>query len=241
MGWYGSSIGKFTLLIHDSSFDFYLNKNKPKEWYENKIVHAEFKYDNNVEDIDYPLVRFGGINKLKKYYRFELHMWETDILTILLLEEIKKRDLKIVGDVILNSYNKDTCTTYFLKSPIGDDNIILTNKMNSYPTIIETKEDIDWIYKNNLDYTVKYLKDRPDFISPYCSECTGCGEEGCCSPLMCGMSPNGEYCTWYLRDLKYTYNVYNDIMDKIYNDLTNEQKNVIDSIVDNNIVKWYKK
>ena len=28
-------------------------------------------------------------------------------------------------------------------------------------------------------------KDIPEEDSPYCKDCTACGEEGCCSPLMC--------------------------------------------------------
>ena len=44
-----------------------------------------------------------------------------------------------------------------------------------------------------------------DNTTPYCKECTACGEEGCCSPLMCKQSPNGDYCESYLRDLKFGY------------------------------------
>lgn len=28
-------------------------------------------------------------------------------------------------------------------------------------------------------------KDIPEEDSPYCKDCRACGEEGCCSPLMC--------------------------------------------------------
>ncbi len=42
------------------------------------------------------------------------------------------------------------------------------------------------------------------FESPYCPICTGCGEEGCCSPIHCAGS-GGKYCDRYLRDLKFTY------------------------------------
>jgi len=46
-----------------------------------------------------------------------------------------------------------------------------------------------------------------DNTTPYCKECTACGEEGCCSPLMCKQSPNGDYCESYLRDLKFGYHM----------------------------------
>ena len=44
--------------------------------------------------------------------------------------------------------------------------------------------------------------------NPYCKECSGCGEEGCCSPLMCKQSPNGKYCKTYLKDLQLGYIMY---------------------------------
>ena len=42
-------------------------------------------------------------------------------------------------------------------------------------------------------YTVKwYLFPKTKPYNPYCEVCTGCGEEGCCSPLACEMSPKGQ-------------------------------------------------
>lgn len=48
--------------------------------------------------------------------------------------------------------------------------------------------------------------------NPYCKECDGCGEEGCCSPLNCKQSANGRYCATYLMDLKFGY-----IMNSFFN------------------------
>jgi hypothetical protein len=42
---------------------------------------------------------------------------------------------------------------------------------------------------------------------PYCPVCSGCGEEGCCSPLICDQSPDGHYCGSYLKYLKFTYKI----------------------------------
>lgn len=43
---------------------------------------------------------------------------------------------------------------------------------------------------------------------PYCPICDGCGEEGCCSPLMCDQHPEGHYCALYLKDLKFGYKMF---------------------------------
>jgi len=59
--------------------------------------------------------------------------------------------------------------------------------------------------------------------SPYCKVCSGCGEEGCCSPLKCKQSPDGAYCQSYLKDLKFGYkmmvwfddNLYHKMSDKL--------------------------
>jgi hypothetical protein len=62
--------------------------------------------------------------------------------------------------------------------------------------------------------------------SPYCQICSGCGEEGCCSPLVCQQHPNGDYCGRYLDDLKFGYHMnvwfFNNILDKIPEELKKE-------------------
>ena len=59
--------------------------------------------------------------------------------------------------------------------------------------------------------------------SPYCQICSGCGEEGCCSPLVCQQHPDGDYCGGYLEDLKFGYHMnrwfFNNLLDKIPVDL----------------------
>lgn len=60
--------------------------------------------------------------------------------------------------------------------------------------------------------------------SPYCPICTGCGEEGCCSPLHCKQSPDGRYCESYLKDLKFGYLMYEDVYDLIPKDEETEKK-----------------
>ena len=65
--------------------------------------------------------------------------------------------------------------------------------------------------------------------SPYCKECGGCGEEGCCSPMMCTQSPNGDYCQTYLIDLQLGYLMDKYFMENIYNDLDEGQKHRYDA------------
>ena len=50
---------------------------------------------------------------------------------------------------------------------------------------------------------------------PYCPVCSGCGEEGCCSPVMCKQSPEGHYCESYLKDLHFGYKMYQWIEENI--------------------------
>lgn len=138
------------------------------------------------------------------------------------------------GDIVL--YNG--LSTYFLKSNIGDENIVLTNNLTGGPTFIETDEDLDWVIKNGFNFTTRFLSERKPY-TPYCDVCSGCGEEGCCSPMMCDMSPDGSYCNTYLRDLKYTYDTYHKVMDSIYDTLSIENKEKMDEIINNNIDKWY--
>lgn len=79
--------------------------------------------------------------------------------------------------------------------------------------------------------------DAIDEISPYCSDCEACGEEGCCSPLMCKQSEKGDYCEKYLRDLKFGYRMYNDIMKLLEGD--EKYKEQIDEIWERNYDKTY--
>lgn len=53
-----------------------------------------------------------------------------------------------------------------------------------------------------------------EFSSPYCKICGGCGEDGCCSAMICKQHPDGDYCKTYLKDLKFGYLMFDEI-DKI--------------------------
>lgn len=62
---------------------------------------------------------------------------------------------------------------------------------------------------------------KEESYNPYCPVCNGCGEDGCCSAFNCQQSPDGSYCSTYLKDLKFGYYMHNLISKKIYD---NEEK-----------------
>ena len=65
--------------------------------------------------------------------------------------------------------------------------------------------------------------------SPYCPICSGCGEEGCCSPLMCKQDENGSYCESYLKDLHFGYKMNRFFEGKIADRLPEELAKEYDS------------
>jgi hypothetical protein len=77
-----------------------------------------------------------------------------------------------------------------------------------------------------------------EHYNPYCQICSGCGEEGCCSPLNCKQHPDGKYCEWYLRDLKFGYVMYDEIYDLIPKDEETQKK--FNEIFDKNFKIYYK-
>jgi len=54
-----------------------------------------------------------------------------------------------------------------------------------------------------------------EFQSPYCPVCSGCGEDGCCRATICQHKPEGLYCEFYLRDLRFGYWMYKDLYEII--------------------------
>jgi hypothetical protein len=75
--------------------------------------------------------------------------------------------------------------------------------------------------------------------SPYCSVCSGCGEEGCCSPICCVQHEEGKYCKTYLNDLKFGYLMYEKIYNLVFND--EKYKNEIENIFSETYDKIYRK
>jgi hypothetical protein len=75
--------------------------------------------------------------------------------------------------------------------------------------------------------------------TPYCSECNSCGEEGCCSPLKCKQSPNGEYCSSNLTHLKFGYHMNMWMTNNLLNLIPKELKEKYDQEWDNSYDRFY--
>ena len=69
-----------------------------------------------------------------------------------------------------------------------------------------------------------------EFESPYCPICSSCGEDGCCPATMCVHDPNGKYCDWYLRDLRFGYVMFEKIYGLVHDDP--KYKDEIDKMYD---------
>jgi hypothetical protein len=80
--------------------------------------------------------------------------------------------------------------------------------------------------------------DSSEDYSPYCPDCGGCGEEGCCSALCCKHTSTGHYCKTYLRDLRFTYAMYQNIQKLIPED--EETQKEFDRIWDENYDIFYR-
>lgn len=60
------------------------------------------------------------------------------------------------------------------------------------------------------------MKIMTEDYSPYCKVCGGCGEDGCCSALMCEQSKDGDYCETYLTELKINYYCHRELLEYVY-------------------------
>jgi len=79
-----------------------------------------------------------------------------------------------------------------------------------------------------------------EYESPYCPICTGCGEEGCCSPVHCTQDvKNGcLYPETNLAHLKYGYLMHKEMWDLIPKDPETQAK--LDEIFNRNYDLIYK-
>lgn len=74
------------------------------------------------------------------------------------------------------------------------------------------------------------MEENEEYESPYCPVCDGCGEDGCCPATCCQQDPNGDYCKTYLKDLKFGYIMYKELMNLVSED--EKYKEQIDKIWD---------
>lgn len=66
-----------------------------------------------------------------------------------------------------------------------------------------------------------------DNYNPYCEKCGACGEEGCCSALVCTQD-GGDYCEYYLRQLRFGYIMNRFFYNNLFDSLTKEQQEKYD-------------
>lgn len=75
------------------------------------------------------------------------------------------------------------------------------------------------------------IEEEEDY-SPYCKICSACGENGCCSALMCRFEDGCEYKKTYLGELREGYKFTKEFYNKIYDKLSEELKKEVDQIFD---------
>ena len=141
--------------------------------------------------------------------------------------KIMKSQFKIGNKLIANEFEKEQYGIEFVT-------ITSINEVGQV-YLCEAEWNGEKIYSGHFFNDAKEYKDNSN---PYCSVCTGCGEEDCCSPLNCQQSIEGRYCEWYLRDLKFGYKMYKDIYDLIPKDEETQKK--LGEIWDKNFEIYYK-
>jgi hypothetical protein len=68
------------------------------------------------------------------------------------------------------------------------------------------------------EQTSEITAENWDKYSPYCPVCNACGEVGCCSAMSCKQDPNGHYCETYLKELKFGYIMYHELLKMVDGD-----------------------
>ena len=150
MGWCGSKIGDYSMLTHDSIYDTVRNPHS-KSFFDNLRVEVEFSHGKEKETLKLPLSMFGTMKKINKLYDFELDINMSPIL----FDELKKRNILLSGHGVLDHYcgedkGKRVWKTYYLNSPIGDENIKLSTVPNVYS--LTSHEDFLWMLRNGLEF-----------------------------------------------------------------------------------------
>lgn len=151
MGWYGCTIGNYSITMHDSTFE-YVKRSKPKEYYEKYMVNTYFRNGSAKEiEKDYPLTLFGEVVKLKKYYDFNPSHPIWTMLGKLLMNEIKARKLSLLGTVELTVYREKDYPTYFLTSEVRSEKMELNN-IGGVLHCINSFEDYVWVEQKGLRF-----------------------------------------------------------------------------------------
>ncbi|MFW6219749.1 MAG: hypothetical protein ACOC33_02830 [bacterium] len=153
MGRYVAKINEHYVEYGDYFWD-YIKRRKPKEYYENKFVEVDYENLATGEEkqIKIPITQFVKIRLLKKCYTWEwkkddegsLHKWLYNYIKNELKENIEVYVKLDVYPTISYWYNEKEKYTYdyYLNSPIGDENIIITTK----PKLMEITDYSQYVW-----------------------------------------------------------------------------------------------
>lgn len=76
-------------------------------------------------------------------------------------------------------------------------------------------------------------------LSPYCKECSSCGETGCCTPTMCTQGEHCDYPQTNLNELKFGWSMNEYFQKEIYPHLPTELKEKYDAVWDIEYNRWH--
>lgn len=152
MGWIGNTIGNYRLICHDSTFENFYDAKKPKEWFEKQKVSFEFTANGKEEEVEFSLLRFGNLKKLKKNWAIDFFYWEDNTITKLLFEELEKKEIVLMGQIVVGSYRSDSSKIFYLQSCIGEDEIHLCSNNKGMTHILRNFDEYMWLSKNHLEF-----------------------------------------------------------------------------------------
>ena len=162
MGGYAGMIGKYRMHMHDSVMD-HVKRSQPFEYYENFKVNCDFivKEDSGIwsddaqnEEVEYSLLKFGKVKKLRKYYEFD---WDFS-LDAILWEELKSRNIPVVGYCYVRVHvdggfrKDDIWNYYYLTSDIGAEEITLSST-DHHLHYIENYNQFIWLFMKGFVFS----------------------------------------------------------------------------------------
>ncbi len=148
MGGWANRIGHYEVSQMDYYYDGIPNGGQTLEYYKSKTVKVKFRNRMSKQErlIDVPLCELHDFIYNEERGLWDLS-WETENKSLLdwLWRKLTTANIKVVTCLILSicGGNKQ-CPTYYLKSKIGDNDIIITTERVEHE--IERLEDIEWIY-----------------------------------------------------------------------------------------------
>ena len=153
MGHNIANIKDYQIDMGDWVFD-YVKDGKSKEYYDDYKISVDIiNYNVTNQKIEkrhnIPLKNFGKIYKKNNTYHF-LVEWDFK-LHKMLYDILLNKNIKIQGKITLTIYTKEKAFVYYLQSPMGIDDVILSNKLNGCDDYVVTDySNFEWMSKNGL-------------------------------------------------------------------------------------------